>query len=167
MSFARQRLVLRMLNIFPSKEDAMSSRYWLRTALILVLCLAITRPASGQSCRGPQGQVTPCVGSSTGAVILIVTGLAATAALIYALRHHPQKDQKLAQGSVVGCVEKNDEGTFLKNEKDHLTYGIVADTVHLKNGERVELSGRKYKDRYGKLNVDVDTLVQDYGPCTP
>ncbi len=65
----------------------------------------------------------------------------------------------------MGCVEKTDDGILLKNEKDHLTYGIVADTVDLKDGERVELSGRKYKDRNGKLNVDVDTLVEDYGPC--
>jgi hypothetical protein len=67
----------------------------------------------------------------------------------------------------VGCVQKTDAGMFLMNEKDKLTYGIIADTLDLKNGERVELSGRKYKDKEGKLNVDVDALVQDFGPCTP
>src|SRR5438445_5715106 len=106
----------------------MSSRHWLRIALITALSLALTRPAAGQSCRGPQGQVSPCVGGKTGAVIAIVAGVASVAAIFYVLRHHPQKDQKFTQGSVVGCVEKTNEGIFLKNEKDQLTYGIVADT---------------------------------------
>src|SRR6266699_132622 len=111
----------------------MSSRFWVRVALVTVLCLALTWPAAGQSCRGPLGQVTPCVGGNTGAVIAIVAGVASVAAIFYVLRHHPQKDQKFTPGSVVGCVEKTDDGILLKNEKDHLTYGIVADTVDLKD----------------------------------
>ena len=142
----------------------MSSRYWLRAVLIIALCLAITWPASGQTCT----QAIPCGGSNTGAVTLMIVGaVAAGAGLFYFLHHKPQKDQKLTQSSVVGCVQKTDEGIFLRNEKDHLTYGIISDTVDLKNGERVELSGRKFKDNNGKLRVDVDALVQDYGPCTP
>ena len=145
----------------------MSLRSWLRPALIIALCLALSSPASGQSCRGPQGQLSPCVGSNTGAIIGIVAGVVGSVALFYFLRHNPKKDQKVMQASVVGCVQKTDAGIFLKNEKDKLTYGIIADTVDLKNGERVELTGRKYKDKEGKLNVDVDALVQDFGPCTP
>ncbi len=71
------------------------------------------------------------------------------------------------QASVVGCVEKTEEGITLRNEKDNQSYGIIADAVELKNGERVELSGKKFKDRNGKLNMDVQTLVMDYGPCAP
>ena len=146
----------------------MSSRYCLRAVLIMVLCLALAGPAPGQNCTNPQGPALPCSGSNTGAVILMVVGaVAAGAGLLYFLHHKPQKDQRLSQASVVGCVQKTDEGIFLKNEKYHLTYGIIADTVDLKNGERVELSGRKFKDNNGKLRVDVDALVQDYGPCTP
>src|SRR5690349_21369648 len=121
------------------KEKIMSLRFWLRTALILALCMAVTRPASGQSCRGAQGQVTPCVGSNTGAIIGIVAGVVGAGALFYFLRHNSKKGQKVTQASVVGCVQKTDAGMFLMNEKDKLTYGIIADTVDLKNGERVEL----------------------------
>ncbi len=145
----------------------MPARSVLKAAIVITLCLAMTKPASGQSCRGPQGQVTPCVGGNSAAIILIITGVAATAAVIYGMKHRPHKDQGITNASVVGCVQKTDAGTFLKNEKDNLTYGIIADTVDLKDGERVEVSGRKFRDREGKLNLDVDTLVNNYGPCPP
>ncbi|HLY60076.1 MAG TPA: hypothetical protein VKV95_04870 [Terriglobia bacterium] len=146
----------------------MYSRYLLRTTLGVCLCLAVASWSLGQT------QAIPCTSNSsqTGCssrtgVVLIIVGVAAFAASLYAWRHRPDKKQTLSQASIVGCVNKTPEGTTLKNEKDNQTYGIIADTLVLKTGERVELSGRKYKDDAGTLHMDVQSLVKDLGPCTP
>ena len=139
----------------------------LRATLIVFLSLAMASWGFGQTpipCT-TGGSQSGCK-SSTG-VVLIIVGVAAFAACLYALRHRPHKDQAVSQTSIVGCVAKTPEGITLKNEKDNQTYGIIADTLELKNGERVELSGNKYKDEDGRLHMDVQTLVMDYGACTP
>lgn len=148
----------------------MVSRCLLRVTLGIFLCLAVTSSGFGQSGAGPCGGTAPapgCGGSHATAVVLIVSGVAVVAAILYSMHHKPHKNQTVSQASIVGCVEKTDSGARLKNEKDHQTYGIIADTLELKPGERVELTGNKFKDRDGKLNMDVQTLVNDYGPCTP
>ena len=149
----------------------MVSRFLLRTTLGIVLCLAISSSGFGQGACGGTMPTSGCGGSHATAVVLVVAGVAAVAAILYSMHHKPRKNQTINQtinqASIVGCVEKTDAGVRLKNEKDHQTYGIIADTVDLKPGERVELTGNKFKDRDGKLNMDVQNLVMDYGPCTP
>ena len=148
----------------------MVSRCFLRITLGMFLSLAISSVGFGQSGAGPCGGPAPasgCGGSHATAVVLVVSGVAVVAAILYSMHHKPHKTQTVSQASIVGCVEKTDAGTRLKNEKDKQTYGIIADTVELKPGDRVELTGNKFKDRDGKLNMDVQTLVMDYGPCTP
>ena len=122
----------------------MYSRYLLRAVLGVFLCLAVASWSLGQT------QSIPCSSNSSQAgcnsrtgVILIIVGVAAVAASIYAYRHMPRKEQPLSQSSIVGCVNKSAEGITLKNEKDSQTYGIIADTLELKQGERVELTGKK------------------------
>jgi hypothetical protein len=146
----------------------MSSRYLLKAALGVFLCLALASWGFGQTTPIPcttNGNQAGCK-TSTG-VVLIIVGVAAFVASLYAWHHRPHKDQGITQASIVGCVEKSGQGITLKNEKDNQTYGVIADTLDLKNGERVELSGNKYKDEAGKLHMDVQTLVMDYGACTP
>ena len=108
-----------------------------------------------------------CGGSHATAVVLVVSGVAAVAAILYSMHHKSQKNPTISQASILGCIEKADAGTRLKNEKDNKTYGIIADAVVLKPGERVELAGNKFKDSDGNLHMDVQTLVNDYGPCAP
>lgn len=146
----------------------MYSRFLLRTTLGVCLCLAVASWSFAQT------QSIPCTtnSSQTGCnsrtgVVLIIVGVAAVAASLYAWHHKPRKNQVLNQSSIVGCVNKTAEGITLKNEKDSQTYGIIADTLELRHGERVELSGRKYKDDVGKLHMDVESLVKDLGACTP
>jgi len=147
----------------------MYSRYLLRGVLGFFLCLAMATWGFGQSttpipCTANSSQ-TGC-NSRTG-VILILVGVAAVVASLYAWHHRPHKNQAVSQASIVGCVDKSSGGMTLKNEKDNQTYGIIADTLELKQGERVELSGNKYKDDHGNLHMDVQTLVTDYGACAP
>ncbi len=148
----------------------MVSRCLLRVTLGIFLCLAITSSGFGQVVTGPCSSTnspsTGCNGHTT-AIVLAASGVAVVVAILYLMHHKPHKDQTVSQASIVGCVDKTDAGIRLKNEKDNQAYGIIADTVELKPGERVELTGNKFKDREGKLNMDVQTLVMDYGPCTP
>lgn len=146
----------------------MFSRYLLRATLGVFLCIGVASWSFGQT------QAIPCTTNSnqTGCnsrtgVILIIVGVAAFAASFYAWRHRPEKKQALSQSSIVGCVNKTAEGITLKNEKDSQTYGIIADTLELKSGERVELNGKKYKDDAGNLHMDVQSLVKDLGACSP
>jgi hypothetical protein len=146
----------------------MYSRYLLRGALGVFLCVAVASWGFGQVPMAPCTTNSNQAGcSSRTGVILIIVGVAAFAASLYGWRHRPRKEQPLSQSSIVGCVNKTSEGITLKNEKDSQTYGIIADTVELKQGDRVELSGNKYKDSAGKLHMDVQSLVTDYGPCAP
>lgn len=148
----------------------MVSRCLLRVTLGILLCLALSSSGFAQVVTGPcssaNSSSTGCNGHTT-AIVLVAAGVAVVVAVLYLMHHKSHKDQPVTQGSVVGCVEKTDAGIQLKNEKDNQTYGIVADTVELKPGERVALAGNKFKDRGGNMNMDVQTLVNDYGPCTP
>lgn len=146
----------------------MFSRYLLRATLGVFLCLAVASGGFGQVPLPPcttNSNQSGC--SSRTGVVLVIVGIAAFAVSFYAWRHRPRKEQAVSQASIVGCVNKTNEGITLKNEKDNQTYGIIADTLELKPGERVELSGNKYKDSGGKLHMDVQSLVMDYGACTP
>lgn len=148
----------------------MVSRCMLRVTLGILLCLAVSSSGFAQVVTGPcsstNSSSTGCNGHTT-AIVLVVAGVAVVVAVLYLMHHKSHKDQPVNQGSIVGCVEKTDAGIQLMNEKDHQTYGIIADTMEMKPGERVELVGNKFKDSDGKLNMDVQTLVNDYGPCTP
>jgi hypothetical protein len=148
----------------------MVSRCLLRVTLGIFLCLAMSSSGFGQvvtsPCSSTNSPSTGCNGHTT-AIVLAASGVAVVVAILYLMHHKPHKDQTVSQASIVGCVDKTDAGIRLKNEKDNQAYGIIADTVELKPGERVELTGNKFKDREGKLNMDVQTLVMDYGPCTP
>lgn len=146
----------------------MSSRNLLRAVLGVLLGLAVASRGFGVTPTIPcttNSNQTGC--SSRTGIVLIFVGVAAFAASLYALHHKPHKEQKVSHASIVGCIEKTSQGITLKNEKDNQTYGIIADTLELKQGERMELSGNKYKDEAGNLHMDVDTLVMDYGPCVP
>jgi len=148
----------------------MLSRCLLRATLGIVLCLAVNSSTFAQVVTGPcsstNSSSTGCNGHTT-AIILAAGGAAVEVSILYLMHRKPRQTQTFSQATIVGCFEKADGGAQLKNEKDHQTYGIIADTVELNPGERVELSGKKFKDRDGNLNMDVQTLVKDYGPCTP
>jgi hypothetical protein len=148
----------------------MLSRCMLRATLGIVLCLAVNSSGFGQVVTGPcsstNSSSTGCNGHTT-AIVLAASGAAVVVAILYLMHRKPRQNQTISQASIVGCVEKTEGGAQLKNEKDHQTYGIIADTLDLQSGERVELAGKKFKDREGKLNMDVQTLVKDYGPCSP
>jgi len=148
----------------------MVSRCLLRVTLGILLCLAVSSSGFAQVVTGPcssaNSSSTGCNGHTT-AIVLVTAGVAVVVAVLYLMHHKPHKDQQVSQANIVGCVDKTDAGIRLKDEKSHQTYGIIADTVELKPGDRVELSGNKFKDRDGNMNMDVQTLVNDYGPCTP
>ena len=148
----------------------MLSRCLLRATLGIALCLAVSSSVFAQVGPGPcsstNSSSTGCNGHTT-AIVLVAGGAAVVASILYLMHRKPRQTQTVSQTSIVGCFEKTDGGAQLKNEKDHLTYGIISDTVDLKSGERLELSGKKFKNRDGKLNMDVQNLVMDYGPCSP
>jgi len=85
-------------------------------------------------------------------------GAAAGAGVAYwALHNRP---------SVVGCVQRSDQGTAILNEKDGKLYHLLPGSeVDLKPGERVALKGNKTEDQPGKYAFAARKVVKDYGPC--
>src|SRR5579859_3216122 len=108
----------------------MISRCMLRVTLGMLLCLAVSSSGFAQAVTGPcssaNSSSTGCNGHTT-AIVLVAAGAAVVVAVLYLMHHKSHKDQPASQASVVGCVEKTDAGIRMKNEKDHQTYGIIAD----------------------------------------
>lgn len=90
--------------------------------------------------------------------IVVVTAVITTA-VVLTLKHHP---------SVTGCVAQGANGLQLLNEGDRTSFMLAGDTIGVKAGERVKLSGRKNgKDAMGSRHFQVEKLKRDYGPCQP
>jgi len=133
----------------------------LRTALVLLLCFAITTPALGEP---PSSSVdTPSTGKAV--AIVAVTGAIFALALYHIMHRHKGPSGSTGnQSAFVGCTTLSDHGLVLTDEKDGQDYVILGATT-VKAGERVQVLGRKDEDDAGRLALNVIRVVQDYGPC--
>lgn len=131
-------------------------RTTLRTAFVLLLCLAISAPANGQTSSPSTGR----------AIALGVVSAAVVVVTIYSIVHNRHKGGNTGNmPSFVGCTSTTDHGLVLTDEKDGEEYVILgANTV--KTGERVQVWARKDEDDAGRLALNVGRVVKDYGPCT-
>jgi hypothetical protein len=138
-------------------------RFSLRTSLALLLCLAISVAAVGQS-QPPVDQIPHP--SSSRAFVLIVVSAVAVVALLY-VTFHKHKGETENQPSFTGCTEDTDHGTVMTDEKDGQDYVILPGSINLKPGEKVQVLAKKDEDDAGRLALQVGKLVKDYGPCKP
>lgn len=136
-------------------------RFSARTALALLLCLAISAPAIGQS-NGSPVQTS----STSRAIVLIAVSTVAVVALVF-VTFHKHKGETGNQPSFTGCTENTDHGIVLTDEKDGQDYVILPGSINLKSGERVRVLAKKDEDEAGRLALQVGKIVKDYGPCKP
>ncbi len=145
-------------------------RFLLRTALAVGVVAVVSASALAQYGTGGTGGTGTTTGTGgtspsygSGKAIGIGVGGGVAAAIgIYAI-HHRNASRQVA--TVVGCTEASDAGTKLVNEKDKHSYSLVSLSSDVKSGERVELVGKKTKDKSGKTTFRVEKLAKDYGPC--
>jgi hypothetical protein len=101
------------------------------------------------------GSTAPSYGSGK-ALGIGIGAAAAGAGVLYLTLHH--------KASLTGCVQSNDDGLSLVDDKTHQTYSLLSGSTDLKSGERLELRG-KVKGRRGTQTFQVSKLVKDLGGC--
>lgn len=138
-------------------------RHALRFSGLMVLGLVCTCQGWAQYGGGGGGTSTGSTsGTSThsyGANGALIGGVAAAAvggAILY---------WKLHKSTIVGCVQSGEQGPTLQDEKDKHTYALEATGDLVKPGERVQLQGKKSKDKSGNSLFQVGKVGRDYGSC--
>ena len=127
--------------------------------LALTFCgvLLLAGTASAQYSGGTMGTGTPSYGSSGKAIGIGVGAAAGGAALLYVAMHH--------HGSVGGCVTESGDRLRLTDDKTGKTYALLANSVDVKAGDRVQLSGKKSSDTEGAPTFEVKKVLKDQGAC--
>ena len=133
----------------------MAWRLGLRAVTAVIVCVFLSIPAF------PQIGSNLKIGPSEGEVIGVIAGTAAvlgiTGYLIYRSAHR--------HSSIQGCVNSDQGGLSLRNEKDKKTYVLLGDATSLQTGQRVALRGKKRKDSSGKASFEVQKLEKNLGEC--
>jgi hypothetical protein len=107
---------------------------------------------------GTPGYVPPKNGYGSGKAIGIGVGAAAAGAgVLFLALHH--------RGGVTGCVQKTDDGLRLVDEKKNKSYVLETGGVDLKEGDRVELKGKKSSGDGGAQMFAPTKLVKNLGVC--
>ncbi len=139
----------------------MLSKCLTRFLLGISLCLVLSASAFAQLGIPVGGTTTGGSGSKGGISSTAVIGIAAAAAAGVALAHGVFRHR----GSLIGCIDASRDGVKLMNEKDKNTYALVATGDDLKPGDRVELKGKKTRDRSGNRIFVVQKLSNRFGAC--
>jgi hypothetical protein len=123
-----------------------------KVAFVIASLLAVSLPASSQDLSGFK------VGPPKGAIIAgaVAVGAGVTVLVLYLT---------LRNSSIMGCTQTADGAFSLTDDKNHLNYALDDQTSGLKAGERVQLKGKKKKDKHGHLRFRVKKIKKNYGPC--
>lgn len=105
----------------------------------------------------PGGGPAPSYGSKGAAIGGAAAGAAVGAGVLYWKFHRQAKLQ--------GCVAG--DGDKLVTENENHTYNLThTQNQQLKNGERVELVGKKTKSTSGEPTFEVHKMSRDLGQCS-
>lgn len=123
-----------------------------KAAFVIASLLAVSFPASSQDLSGFR------VGPPRGAIIAgaVAVGAGVTVLVLYLALRNP---------SIKGCTQTVDGAFNLTDDKNHLNYALDDETSSLKAGERVQLKGKKKKDKQGHLRFRITKIKKNYGPC--
>ncbi len=149
----------------------MSLRWLVRTTLGILLSVGVASTAlaqygGGGGTTGGTGYTTSGKSYSSGTAIAIGAGAAAAAVVgILVYRHHHASQGE--EASVMGCTAQANGMMTLTDDNTKTTYSLSSLSKDVKEGERVELTGKKSQDASGKNTFHVQKLVKDDGPCAP
>jgi hypothetical protein len=79
------------------------------------------------------------------------------AGAIYLMTHRASK--------ISGCVETNDDGLSLTDDRTKKTLMLVHGKADVKAGDRLELKGKFSKNATGDQRFLVKTVAKDFGEC--
>jgi hypothetical protein len=139
----------------------------IRLALAAGLALLVSSQASAQypgggtggtGGTGTPGYTAPSGGYGSGKAIGIGVGAAAggAAVLFLALHHH---------GAITGCVRPGSDGLRIVDEKKNKSYALSSDSIALKPGEIVQVTGKKTAEQGGALSFQAKKVVKSLGSC--
>ena len=137
----------------------MTSKYAWCGILIVVLGLALAKPAEAQLVAGQFGP-PPNAGA-------IVAGIVVTAAVLVVatvvIIHYSKKR------AITGCVVSGQSGMTLIDEKDKQIYMLSGDTTGIKPGDRMKLQGKKVEPKGPDKTVvwEARQVTKNYGACSP
>jgi hypothetical protein len=128
----------------------------LRASMGLAVCLLLAVPSVPQS---GLGNIGPSKGQAVAAIVAAAVVVTGVGILVYYKVHK--------HAAIVGCVVSDQNGFSLKTAKGDKTYLLSGDSGGLRAGHQVALKGRRIKEPAGKLTLQVQKLVKDYGECKP
>jgi hypothetical protein len=134
-------------------EDSIIRKKLSRGILIVVLSLGLATPTRAENSE----KVLITIAATTTAAAIAVVVAVATA-------HHRRK--KIV---ITGCVMAGESGMTVTDEEDRNTYALSGNTAGIKPGDRVQLLGKKVKQKgAGKSLVwDAKEVTNDFGVCRP
>jgi hypothetical protein len=123
-----------------------------RGILIVALSLGLATPTRADN---PEKVLITIAATTAAAAIAVVAAVAV---------HHRHK--KIV---ITGCIVAGGNGMAVTDEEDSNTYALSGNTAGIKPGERVQLLGKKVKQKgAGKPLVwDAKEVTTDFGVCRP
>jgi hypothetical protein len=135
----------------------MTSKYAWCGVLLVVLGLALAKPAEAQLINGQ-------VGPSGAPIVvgIVVTAVALVVATVLIIHYSKKR-------AVTGCVVSGQSGMTLVDEKDKQIYMLSGDTTDIKPGDRMKLQGKKVKSKPPDktLGWEASQVTKNFGACPP
>lgn len=123
--------------------------------LRVVLGFVLATPARAQ--YGPKKIV------NAGAIIGGAVAVAAAVVIVTVVVVHQSHKKR----TITGCVNSDEDGMRVTDEKDKLVYALSGNTAGVKPGDRVTLQGKKVKPQDPNKPPSWETTkgIKDFGAC--
>lgn len=128
--------------------------FW-RGVLIVVLSVVLATPAEAQS-----GKIV-----NTGQIVAAIVGVAAALVVVTVVIIHESSKKR----TVTGCVNSEENGMSVTDEKDKRIYALSGNTAGIKPGDRITLQGKKVRPKGSDKTLvwEAKRVTKDFGACQP
>ena len=127
-----------------------------RGVLIVVLSVVLAKPAEAQSGR---------IGPSAGPIVAAIVAVAAAVVVVTVVVIHNSSKNR----TITGCVNSEENGMSVRDEKDKRIYALSGNTAGIKPGDRITLQGKKVKSKGTDKTLvwEAKRVTKDFGACQP
>jgi hypothetical protein len=128
--------------------------FW-RGVLIVVLSVVLATPAEAQS-----GKIV-----NTGQIVAAIVGVAAALVVVTVVIIHESSKKR----TITGCVNSEENGMSVTDEKDKRIYALSGNTAGIKPGDRITLQGKKVRPKGSDKTLvwEAKRVTKDFGACQP
>ena len=131
----------------------MTPRHSFRIALIVLLCLALSKSSSADQLH------TVAVRDVTLAAVGVATVVVVVVVLVR---------QSGQSRTITGCVNAVPNGLIITDEKDKRAYALTGNLPDVKSDERMKLRLKKIKNKSSKVVTwETVKISKDFGACKP